>query len=106
MSRVESVSLVEDTECSGFVLPVVALDKFKIRICQGVPGGTKTPFLAVFAYFFRFFAFFFSFPHWNHVIFGLQLVYSILVHMCTVFALEKFKIRVCQGVSGGTKTLL
>ena len=27
------------------------------------------------------------------------------MHVCTVIALEKFKIRVCQGVSGGTKTL-
>ena len=48
--------------------------KFKIRVCQGVSGGTKTPFWAVFAYFLRFFVFFFSFLHWNHVIFGLQLV--------------------------------
>ena len=50
---------------------VVALEKFKIWICQGVPGGTKTPFLAIFAYFLRIFGFFFSFLHWNHVIFDL-----------------------------------
>ena len=83
---------------------VIALEKFKLRVCQGVSGGTKTQFLAIFAYFLRFFVFFFSFLHWNHVIFGLKLVKSILVHMCTVNALEKFQIRICQGVSGGTKT--
>ena len=30
---------------------------------------------------------FFSFLRWNHVVLGLQLVISILVHMCTVIAL-------------------
>ena len=84
---------------------VFALGKFKIRVCQGVSGGTKTLFWAFFACFLRFFVFSFSFPHLNHVIFGLQLVQSIFLHMCTVLALEKFEIRVCQGVSGGTKTL-
>ena len=83
---------------------VVALEKFKIRVCQGVSGGTKTLFWAFFACFLRFFVFFFSFLYWNQFIFGLQLVYSILVHICTVVALEKFKIMVCQGVSVGTKT--
>ena len=40
---------------------VVALEKFKIRISQGVPGGTKTQFLAIFAYFFKIFCFFLQF---------------------------------------------
>ena len=41
---------------------------------QGLSGGTNALFWAIFAYFLRFVAFFFSFLHWNHVIFGLQLV--------------------------------
>ena len=35
---------------------VIALEKFKIRVCQGVSGGTKTLFWAIFAYFLRFLA--------------------------------------------------
>ena len=80
--------------------PKIALEKFKIRVCQGVSGGTKTPFLAIFAYFLIFFVFFFSFPHSNHFIFGLQLVQSILVHMCRVVSLEKFKSGSVRGYQG------
>ena len=67
------------------------------------------PFLAILSHFDLFlaiFVFFFSFIHLNRVIFGLQLVLSMLKHMYTIFALEKFKIRVCQGVSGDENPIL
>ena len=79
---------------------VAALENSKSGSVRGYQKHHFEPFLPNFEVFF----FFFSFLHWNHVIFGLQLGQSILVHMCTVVALEKFKIRICQGVPGGTKT--
>jgi len=45
----------------------------KIRY-QGLSGGIREYKNTIFAYFLRFFVCFFSFLHWNHVIFGLQLV--------------------------------
>ena len=68
---------------------------------QGQSGGiwgVEKPYFEPFLPIFEIFVFFFSFPHWNHVIFGLQLVQSILVHICRFAALENFKIIVCQGV--------
>ena len=80
---------------------VLALRRFKIRVRQGV----RKLYFEPFSLFFWDFVFFFSFLKWNHVEFGLQLVYSVLMHMFTVFELEKFKIRVYHRVSGCRETL-
>ena len=66
---------------------VVALEKFKIRSVRGYQVVQKHHFCL----FLRFFVFSFSFPHLTHVIFGLQLVQSIFLHMCTVVAPGKIQ---------------
>ena len=85
---------------------VIALKKSTSVSVKGYQGVQKHQFEPFFAYFLRFFVFFFSFPHWNHVLFGLQLVQSIRVYMCTVVALGKFKIRVCHGGIRGYKNTI
>ena len=55
---------------------VIALEKFKIRVCQGVSGGTKTPFRAIFAYFLRFL----SFSSVFYIGITLYLVYNCLLY--------------------------
>ena len=63
---------------------------------QGLSGDImfyENPILSQFCHFLflSFFVFLFSFPHWNHVvIFGLQLVQSILLHMCTYGGMREF----------------
>ena len=65
---------------SRFEISLVYLNAYVYSCCPGkiqnqdLSGGIKTLFWAIFACILRIFAFFFSFPHWNHVIFGLQLV--------------------------------
>ena len=56
---------------------VVALEKIKIMVCQGVSGGTKTLFLAIFAYFLDFclFLHFSTLKSW-YVWFTLSLEYA------------------------------
>ena len=49
-------------------------EKIQKMVCQGLSGGTKTLFWAILSYFFEIFCFFFSFLHWNNIIFGLKLV--------------------------------
>ena len=41
---------------------------------RGLSGGIRGCVNPIFAYFLWFFVFFFSFPRWNHILFGLQLV--------------------------------
>ena len=52
--------------------------KFKIRVCQGVSRGTKTPFWAIFAYFFEIFCLFLQFSTLEscYIWFTISLEYS------------------------------
>ena len=50
------------------------------------------------------FRIFFSFSRWNHAMFGLPLVQTILVHIFTVLPRGNLKSGSVRGVSWGTKT--
>ena len=75
---------------------VVALEKFKIRVCQGVSGGTKTPFLPIF----EIFCLFLQFPTLEscYIWFTISLEYSsAYVYSCCPGKIQN------QGLSGGIR---
>ena len=73
----------------------------------GFSGGKIALFWAILSHFFPFFEIFcpflFIFLCWNHVIFGLQLVKSILLHICWVLAWSNSKSVSVRGYQGVQK---
>ena len=82
------------------IFTVIALWKFKIGVCQGVSGGTKTLFWAILAYFLRFFCLFlkFSILESCYIWFTISLEYhsAYVYSWCPKYFQN-------QGLSGGIR---
>ena len=98
------ISLKSYSKCLLICFSTRTLGKIHKVGFRGLSGGKIALFWAILSHicpFFEIFCLFLQFSILESCYIWFTISLSILVHMCRVVALEKFKIRVCQGVSGG-----